>query len=133
MLLAQFDNDDLGISLWFEDDGRVAYAYLARGGVFVADVWVYNRADAPASPEWKGSRDAAPYLNPREFVTESMPFALPSRERDVSVRWLAGPRERVGAEVIVGGVMAALIHEGDKPGFAAAASRDSPVARRLVR
>jgi hypothetical protein len=30
-LLTRFDHAESGVSLWFEDDGRVAYAYLRRG------------------------------------------------------------------------------------------------------
>jgi hypothetical protein len=75
----------------FEDDGRVAYAYLLRANTIVADVWVYNRVDAPAVPEWSNPNHA-PFLNPREFVREAASISPASSEIDVSFEW-RGPRE----------------------------------------
>lgn len=132
MLLTRFDHAESGVSLWFEDDGRVAYAYLRRGDALVADVWVYNRAESPNVPEWKDGR-RPPFLNPSECVVDKLPFLLPDSDEDVGVRWIVEPERPVGAAVLLGGVVAAFIHEGDKPGRAVGASRDSPIARQLVR
>jgi len=65
------------VPLWFEDDRRVAYAYLKRGEKFVADVWVYNRAESPTAPEWKEGK-RPPFLNVRSCIAEIVLFALPT-------------------------------------------------------
>ena len=43
-MLIERDNGATGYSAVFEDDGKVAYAYLLDDGRIVADVWLYNRA-----------------------------------------------------------------------------------------
>ncbi len=130
MILARFDNDSSDVSLWFEDDGRVAYAYLKRGEKFVADVWVYNRAESPTAPEWKEGK-RPPFLNVRSCIAEIMPFVLPTSEQDIGVRWINEEGRPPEAELILGVHVAARLRDGDKPSFAAAAIRDNPVARRL--
>jgi hypothetical protein len=132
MLAARFQNTELSLSLWFEDDGRVAYAYLKRGDAIIADVWVYNRVAPPTHPEWKDIKNA-PFLNPRDYVADSTPFALPTSDQDISVRWLSAPGEPAGAELCIADFMAASLRDGDKPGFAAAAAQDGPLARTLPR
>ncbi len=81
----------------FEDDGRVAYAHVVKDKRIMGDVWVYNRAPAPAQPEWT-DRERAPFLNPRDYVTDDV---------------------------------AAKLGAGMRPGFAALARRDGPLARVL--
>ena len=78
----------------FEDDGRVAYAYLLEGDDVVADVWVYNRADAPEAPEW-ADPDKAPFLNPRAFVREAAALEPPSSDADVRFEWRGEQNARV--------------------------------------
>src|ERR687898_201513 len=77
-MLIERDNGATGYSAVFEDDGKVAYAYLLDDGRIVADVWLYNRAAAPEAPEWR-DRSKAPFLNPRGFTSE-VPFLPPANE-----------------------------------------------------
>jgi YD repeat-containing protein len=110
----------------FEDDGRVAYAYLLQGQKIVADVWVYNRADAPEAPEWSDP-DKAPFLNPRAFVREEVTIGPASSEADVTFEWRGPPTARV-ATLFIRGVRAAELSPGNKPGRATLALIAGPLA-----
>ena len=73
-------------SLVFEDDGKVAYAYLKHAGEIVGDVWLYNRAGTPLVPEWTDI-ERAPFLNPKAYVAEGAHVTRPVTEKDVGVLW----------------------------------------------
>lgn len=121
-----------GLEAVFEDDGRVAYAYLVNDKRIVADVWVYNRAPAPAQPEWK-DRERAPFLNPREYVTEDADAFQPaSSEEDVALDWVSEGDERI-VLVKVHRNVAAKLGPGMRPGLSTLARRDGPLARVLQR
>lgn len=116
----------------FEDDGRVAYAYVVKDKRLVADVWVYNRAPAPAQPEWT-DRERAPFMNPRDYVTEDADaFEPASSEEDVALDWVSEKGDRV-IVVKVHGQVVAKLGAGMRPGFATLARKDGPLARVLPR
>ncbi len=119
---------DFGLSVVFEDNGRVAYGYLIDSSDhIIADVWLYNRAPTPLAPEWH-DRSAAPFLNPARYVrTQAHP--TPARDpSDVSFRWLADLDHGVVVEILLRGDLIGRIWPGAKPGWAAAAL-DGPLAR----
>ena len=87
MLLKQA-NSDTGYSAVFEDDGRVAYAYLLHENRIVSDVWLYNRIAAPPEPEWR-DRSKAPFANPQGFAA-SDPFPPVASEAEVVFAWSRG-------------------------------------------
>jgi len=109
-----------------EDDGRVAFAYLLEGREIVGDIWLYNRAEAPETPEW-GSRGAAPYLNPKAFVS-SDEFQLPHGEADFDFEWFEAEGEPHVHILVRDGAHAAM-KPGSKPGWCILAARDGPLAR----
>jgi hypothetical protein len=116
----------------FEDDGRVAYGYIVKEKRIVADVWVYNRAPAPAQPEWK-DRERAPFLNPRDYVSDDAEgFEPASSQEDLALEWVSEGGERV-VMIKVRGRVAAKLGAGMRPGFASLARRDGPLARVLPR
>jgi hypothetical protein len=113
-----------------EDDGRVGYAYLIDPeGRICGDVWLYNRCPAPLAPEWH-DRDGAPYANPQAFVNAAKPFALPDgidAFRLVEI----GNGDKVAIGVLLGGELWAILMDGARPGFAALASANGPLAKVL--
>jgi hypothetical protein len=116
----------------FEDDGRVAYAYVVKDRRILADVWVYNRAPAPAQPEWK-DRERAPFLNPRDYVTDDADrFEPAASEKDLALEWVSEGTDRI-VVLKVRGKVAAKLGPGMRPGFATLARRDGPLARVLHR
>lgn len=76
-------------SVLFEDDGKVAYAYLRDGARVVADVWIYNCGDAPETPEWKlpDARSRLPFTNPRGYVRDE-PRPVVRNASDIGCRWI---------------------------------------------
>jgi hypothetical protein len=120
-------NPGFGLSVAFEDDGRVAYAYLIDSSdQIIADVWLYNRTPAPHAPEWR-DRQAAPYLNPVRYVR---PEGQPRPARDASeveFRWLGDARRGATVEIFLRGLLIGRIWPGAKPGWAASA-RSGPLA-----
>ena len=64
---AEFTSPCGGFTLTFDDDGRVAYAYLKRGGIICGDVWLYNCCPTPDIPEWK-DRSKIPFANCRDYM-----------------------------------------------------------------
>ena len=63
----KFLNQKTGYSVIFDDDGRVAYAYLlAPDEHIVSDVWLYNRCESPLQPEWP-DQEKIPFANPASY------------------------------------------------------------------
>ncbi len=114
----------------FEDDGRVAYAYLRHLGKFVSDVWLYNSEATPAQPEW-ADRSKTPFMNPKGFVTDERP-PIPSRPDDVTARWVYDGDRLKAVEVYLNGRLWAKLAPGVMPGWSKGAARVGPLAQPLV-
>ena len=125
MLLKQA-NSDTGYSAVFEDDGRVAYAYLLNENRIVSDVWLYNRIAAPQEPEWR-DRSKAPFANPQGFAA-SEPFPPVASEAEVAFAWSRGTEGQVILRVFIRGSYHAALVPGRKPGWCRLALRDGPLA-----
>jgi hypothetical protein len=114
-------------TLTFEDDGRVAYAYLKQGAVVVGDVWLYNRCLAPTEPEWSDPAKI-PFANPQEFISENARVETDVEKRDVLVDW-EYEADGVVAYVYLFEDLVGVLGVGDKPGYARHAVKDGPLAR----
>jgi hypothetical protein len=112
----------------FEDDGKVAYAYVVEDEKIVGDVWLYNRAPTPDDPEWD-DRARAPFLNPRPFAVDERVERAAAAE-DVSFDWTGDAGIRTVTVSVRGRVLGRLAR-GQRPGFATLAQRDGPLARTL--
>ncbi|HYF06517.1 MAG TPA: hypothetical protein VD970_02775 [Acetobacteraceae bacterium] len=91
------------------------------------DVWLYNRGATPTRPEW-ADRSRAPFANPLPYAREEPIFPLPTAASDVTVQWR---EDGTRAEIIIHGVTAGVLEAGAKPGWAAMAAKDGPLARTL--
>jgi hypothetical protein len=119
-------------SVFVEDDGRAAYAYLMDGDQIVADVWLYNRGPAPTEPEWKQGRPPGPMMNPVAY-SKAEEVAPLSRESEVSVSWSVTPAgELEDARVFLHGALWAVLRLGSKPGWSRLAAKDGPLAKVLL-
>src|SRR4030095_4225145 len=85
-ILLDFTSPCGAYRLTFEDDGKVAYAYLLWKDDIVGDVWLYNRCPTPDIPEWT-DRTRIPFANPREFVGEGAHLTRRIQPADVVVDW----------------------------------------------
>jgi hypothetical protein len=128
-LMLNFASPDGHHVLTFEDDGKVAYAYLKENEKIVGDVWLYNRCPTPEEPEWV-DRDKIPFANSKAYVTGgSMERTL--RPKDVLVDWESDSRGPV-AYVYIFEDLYGVLGVGDKPGYARFASKDGPLAKVMV-
>lgn len=115
----------------FEDDGRVAYAYLLNPQQeFVADVWLYNRCQTPAEPEWTDP-SRLPFANSSEFFKGAEVAAPVDDISDVTVQWQHSKDGRATAHVFIRNRLFGKFSEGDKPGWSLLAARDGPLAKVL--
>ena len=131
-MMAEVRHATLPIKLMFEDDGRTGYAYLINAsGEIVADVWVYNTVDTPEEDEWKDPT-LLPFRNSKRYVKQGQMFDLPRQASDVSVNWSETDDGLVGGSLLIQGIVAARLFEGDTPGMSLMASRDGPLARVLL-
>src|SRR5271157_5368984 len=116
--------------LTFDDDGKVAYAYLKKGNAILGDVWVYNRCPTPDQSEWK-DRGNLPFANCKGYMKDEGRVNTPVILDDINVEWeYAGGQVR--AFVYICGDLVACVGLGEKPGFARYASRDGPLAKLMV-
>lgn len=130
-LIASISDPISGFRVMFEDDGRVAYAYLlAPDGKFVADVWLYNRGKPPLEPEWH-DRSLMPFANPADYVEEDGRFMIPTKPSDISVDWDASDPSGLTARIHVHGELFAMLRPGSKPGWSLLAVRNGPLALKL--
>lgn len=114
-------------TLTFEDDGKVAYAYLKQEGKIVGDVWLYNRGSTPDVPEWK-DRNNLPFANPSTYVADGGVMLKPVEAKDVLVNW-EEDSGRLEAYVYIFEDLYGVVGSGDKPGYARFASQNGPLAK----
>ena len=123
-ILLQVTAPEGDMSVIFEDDGKVAYAYLLEAGVVVGDVWLYNVLDSPDDVDWKDS-SAMPFLNPRNYCNSGKNPQL--REGSILVcEWSPS-----GVKVWIDGVYFARLEVGAKPGWSRFAIQSGPLAKPL--
>jgi hypothetical protein len=116
--------------LTFEDDGKVAYAYLKKGKEILGDIWIYNRCPAPGRSEWK-DRKNIPFANCKEYITDEGRIETQVAWDDIRVKWdYVGEQPR--AYVYIFDELVAHVSVGEKPGYARYASKDGPCAKRMV-
>lgn len=121
-----------GYSVMVEDDGHVAYAYLQDTvGEFLADVWLYNRAETPVEPEWH-DRTKMPFLNPAPYVRTDVVLTCMEEPSDISVHWEALEQDMIRAWVYLHKKLVGVLVPGAKPGWSLLAARDGPLARRFT-
>ena len=123
---------DSTYSLLFEDDGKVAYAYLRDGMRIVSDVWIYNCGPAPEQPEWTlpDARLRLPFTNPAGFVREEARPVV-TKASDIEAHWVREAGKLVAAELFIRGTRFARLKPGSQPGWSRLASRDGPNAKIL--
>ena len=125
----RYINKKSGYSVIFEDDGRVAYAYLLDpNDKIVADVWLYNRCPTPAQPEWSNP-DGMPFANPEAFVKDHTHLSNADFVPDVSIEWPDSPITE--ARLYIQKHLFAVLIEGIKPGWSHLAKKDGPLAKTL--
>ncbi|MCC6335838.1 MAG: hypothetical protein IT380_17845 [Myxococcales bacterium] len=128
-LLLEFHHPDTGLAVVFDDDGRVAWAYLRTGdGDVIADVWLYNHGPAPREADWTDRRQV-PFLNPSSLARdlEQPPARHP---KDVAVEWTLDG-ELLLADILLRGSLLARLSPGSQPGWSTLAKEDGPCARVL--
>ena len=108
----------------FEDDGRVAYAYLCKGRDIVGDVWLYNHGTAPVEPEWEDP-SRMPFANPREFTNHGL-FEPVKDASEVGFEWSEG--DPPALLIFIRGDLFAKLIPGSKPGWSKLAIKDGPLA-----
>lgn len=113
----------------FDDNGKVAYAYLKTQNAVVGDVWLYNRGTTPSVPEW-GDRNKAPFANPRGYAGKGGLLRRKVCEDDVSVEWYYEDDETTPvAYIYVFQDLYGVVGVGDKPGYARHALKNGPLAK----
>lgn len=123
-LMLDFDSPHGDLTLTFDDDGKVAYAYLKRDGKIVGDVWLYNRCPTPDLPEWK-DRNNIPFANCKAYVHDDCRMTRSIRLKDVEVEWENNER----AYIYIFDALYGVVGVGDKPGYARLAAKDGPLAK----
>ncbi len=128
----KFLNPNSGYSVVFDDDGRVAYAYLLnQRDAIVGDVWLYNRCASPSEPEWKDP-DRMPFANPVGFVKANEDFSPVKDISEVRVQW-GSSGGAVKADLFIHDDLFAILVEGEKPGWSILAAKNGPLAKVLER
>lgn len=128
-LLLEFAHPETGLALVFDDDGRVAWAYLRTAdGDVIADVWLYNHGPAPEEADWTNCTQV-PFLNPSSLAHDL--DQSPARTaRDVTVKWTLDG-ELLLADIFLRGALLGRLSPGSQPGWATLAKEDGPCARVL--
>jgi hypothetical protein len=128
-LLVEFQHAETGLAVVFDDDGRVAWAYLRTlDGEVIGDVWLYNHGPAPAEADWTDTT-RVPFLNPAALAHDlDQP---PAKKRsDVTVEWTLDG-ELLLADIFLRGTLLARLSPGAQPGWSTLAKDDGPCARVL--
>lgn len=126
-LILNFKSPSDSFILTFEDNGKVAYAYLKEASKCVGDVWLYNRCLTPELPEWK-DRDNIPFANSKDYMSENGRMKKDVEIEDVSVDWEEEEQGAV-AYIYIFEDLYGVVGVNDKPGYARFATKDGPLAR----
>jgi hypothetical protein len=116
-----------GYGLTFEDDGKVAYAYLKKDTEIVGDVWLYNRCEAPDSSEWR-DKGNIPFANCANYIGSEGRMLEPITSQDVAVIWETEDGQPVSYIYILRDLFG-VVGPGDKPGYARHAIKSGPLAK----
>lgn len=127
MTLADFISPCKRYSASFEDNGKVAYAYLKEGANIVGDVWLYNRCPTPEQPEWT-DRSNIPFANCKGYMNEKGRIVQQVASNDVKTSWEYEDNVPV-LYVYVFDELCGVMSVYDKPGYSRFAIKDSPIAR----
>lgn len=128
-MLCRFTDQKSGYSVVFDDDGRVAYAYLLNHqGNIISDVWLYSQCKTPKEPEWKTSNNM-PFANSVEYSKEHTGFSKVDEMSDISIDWHSD--ELIEARVLIRRELFAVLQEGEKPGWCCMAKKSGPLAKVL--
>lgn len=131
-LTLEFKSIAHGISVIFEQDSKVAYAYLLDREEVVSDVWLYNVDYAPQNPEWKNHLCDMPFRNSIQYV--SCPVFTPiNNQNEISIEWIENNDKNVIVNVFIRGELMGVLQKFCKPGWSKLSSVDSPIARVLNR
>ena len=125
-LILNFQSPIESMTLTFEDNGKVAYAYLKKEGNIIGDVWLYNHKSIK-KPEWDDIQNA-PFLNPDEYIDKKGIINKVVTIHDVLVNWEKDGTELV-AYIYIFEDLHGVVGPGDKPGYARYAIKDSPIAK----
>ena len=126
-LILNFEAPSEFYTLAFEDNGRVAYAYLKKDQKIVGDVWLYNRCLAPKIPEWDNDKENTPYANIRDNISKEGTVQKRVENDDVLVNWDEEEGHPV-AYIYIFENLYGVIGVNDKPGYARFAVKNSPIA-----
>jgi hypothetical protein len=123
-LLIENRSADSDYSAFFEDDGKVAYAYICKGGQIVGDVWLYNHGEASVEPEWEDP-SRMPFANPKEFTNPDL-FEPVKDVSEIGFEWIEGNPPAL--LIFIRGDLFARLIPGSKPGWSRLAIKDGPLA-----
>ena len=126
----KFTDEKSGYSVVFDDDGRVAYAYLLNTKEeIIADVWLYNRCETPVEPEWSDP-EKMPFANPVSFAEDYSKFAGVNNASEIDVSW-GCDGNAIEARIFYKKELFAILVEKVKPGWCCMAKKDGPLAKVL--
>jgi len=126
-LILNFRSECGLFTLTFEDNGKVAYAYLKKDEEIVGDVWLYNRGSTPDVPEWQEPKNL-PFSNPSAYTADGGLMLQPVGAEDVQVNW-EDESGNLEAYIYVFENLYGVVGSGDKPGYARYAAKNGPLAR----
>ncbi len=126
-LMLNFKSPLDSYTLTFEDNGKVAYAYLKENNSIIGDVWLYNRCSTPDNPEWN-DRDNMPFANSKDYMSEKGKIDRAVGVDDVLVDW-EDEQGRPVAYIYLFEDLYGVVGVNDKPGYARFASKDNPIAK----
>jgi hypothetical protein len=114
----------------FEDNGKVAYAYLIKNKQVVGDVWLYNHGSPKLEIEWKDP-SKMPFSNPLGFALETN-FSPITNIEEVEFSWIHDSDGNfLEVKIKLFGEEYGKLKEGSKPGWSKLAIKDGPLAKAM--
>jgi hypothetical protein len=118
------------MSTIFEQDSRVAYAYLLDREEIVSDVWLYNVDYVPQIPEWENNIGEMPFRNSVKY-TSTQVFKSVVKQDEVNVDWIEENDKNIVVKILIRGELMGILEKSHKPGWSKMASMNSPIAKAL--
>jgi hypothetical protein len=118
-----------GYTVWIDVDQRVAYAYFMNNEGVIGDVWLFNRCEGSATPEWESKIAEPPFINTKD---NSLPFDKASSVKQDDFRvTIRAKDDPVSAGIYFQSRLIAILKAGESPGRSAFAKEPSILANPL--
>ena len=129
-----FSDEERGLEVWIDDDGRAAYALMCSLGsapAMLGGVWLYNSPNAAAGGPRPHGKHAGLDPNPPEHIVDE-PFEPIAADDEVDVEFGGGSGLEAYAEISIRSTFHAYLEARARTGWCILAKKSNALAKPMI-